>query len=225
MLALFPVSVVGSCTCETKDLYHIRPRSPATDSAQPYSGLSVRASSGCHQVCQNLLLPAVYIQFPNLFNFNLFHAVNFFLGDTMLIHYGFFRRTKGFSSRNLCFPHPKPMVFVSETGCLVRLLWVSFVGVFPHAKRPCRMFMLSTSTTETGLPYFALHIRNDKLCFPHAKPVPSPLVSFVGEAGTAKPKGALQNKTPSSVKLIFSYTCCTIEIRICSLRPKTDPVL
>ena len=42
--------------------------------------------------------------------------------------------------------------------------------------------MLSTSTTETGLPYFVLHIRNDKLCFPHAKSGPFPLVSFVEEA-------------------------------------------
>lgn len=49
----------------------------------------------------------------------------------------FFRRTKGFSSRNLCFPHAKPMVCVSEARCLVRLLRVSFVGVFPHAKRTC----------------------------------------------------------------------------------------
>ena len=191
MLALFPVPFVGSCTCETKDLYHIRPRSPATDSAQPYSGLSVRASSGCREVCQNLLLPAVYIQFPNLFNFNLFHAVTFFLGDTMLIRYGFFRRTKGFSSRNLCFPHPKPMVSfcktsgfssrnlcfphpkpmvcVSEARCLVRLLWVSFVGVFPHAKRTCGSFLLLQlepdyaalfSTSETGLFRGIFHIRN-----------------------------------------------------------------
>ena len=169
MLALFSVSVVGSCTCETKDLYHIRPRSPAMDSAQPYSGLSVRASSGCHQVCQNLLLPAVYIQFPNSFNFNLFHAINFFLGDTMLIRYVFFRRTKGFRSRNLCFPHPKPMVCVSEARCLVRLLWVSFVGVFPHAKQACGLFLLLQSkpdyaalfsTSETGLFRGIFHIRN-----------------------------------------------------------------
>lgn len=32
------------------------------------------------------------------------------------------------------------------------------------------------------VPRCCLHIQNDKLCFPHAKPVPSPLVSFVGEA-------------------------------------------
>ena len=134
MLALFPVAVVGSCTCETKDLYHIRPRSPATDSAQPYSGLSVRASSGCREVCQNLLLPAVYIQFPNSFNFNLFPAITFFLGDTMLIHYGFFAEpkvsalgTSAFHIQNLWFPFVKPVVSALGTYAFhIRNLWVVF---------------------------------------------------------------------------------------------------
>lgn len=169
MLALFPVSVVGSCTCETKDLYHIRSRSPAMDSAQPYSGLSVRASSGCREVCQNLLLPAVYIQFPNSFNFNLFHAITFFLGDIMLIHYGL-------PSQNQRFQLSEPLLSTSKTyglcfrnrvSCPVALGFVC--GSFSTCETNLRMFLLLQlkpdyaalfSTFETGLFRDIFHIRN-----------------------------------------------------------------